>query len=72
MAVAPPVVLPLGCASGDEAPPLDALDLSSLSWRAVEVDAPSAALLRGLETGLGALVPRSRWTYIFALAVKRA
>jgi len=33
---------------------------------------PTAALLRALEAGLGALVPRSRWTYIFALGIKRA
>jgi len=32
---------------------------------------PSATLLRGFEAGLGALLPRSRWTYVVATAIKR-
>lgn len=33
--------------------------------------APTAALLRGLETALGTLLPKSRWTYIEANAIKK-
>jgi len=33
--------------------------------------APTAALLRGLESALGTLLPRSRWTYIEAHAIKQ-
>lgn len=32
--------------------------------------APTASLLRGSEAVLGALLPRSRWTYIFAVGLK--
>jgi len=32
--------------------------------------APTAALLQGLESALGGLLPRSRWTYIFGTGIK--